>query len=427
MRPKTLLLCCLAARLHAQPDPGDLLQRVTRKVLETVDRLPKYMCTQTIDRSQYNPTVGSAGRPCEPYARKQLHLTTSDRLRLDVAVSAGQEMYSWVGETHFDDRSLFQLVRNGALSTGSFASFLMVVFRDDEASFSYKGEVAEAGRQLAEFEFSVPVQSSHYIFSGAGSRVTTGYFGSIFVDPQSADLVRLVVHTEALPPETGSCESSSTLDYTRVRLNGADFLLPSRAQLHILDANSLDMENSTVYSACHEFLGESTLRFDSGPELAANSMSQSSAAGDLPAGVPFTIALTSNIDQTTAAAGDKISAKLTAAIIDAQHHVLAPKGTVVTARIVQVRRFYEPAPSLRLVIKLEAMDIAGTGRPLLARPDSRVPVASAGSNALRRRSPLTTTRLDNQDPQAAVFTFWDTSGNLVTASGFESKWLTVAR
>jgi hypothetical protein len=432
MSAKTLLLCGMlfdtVVCLHAQPDPGDLLQRVTKKVLETVGRLPKYMCTQTIDRSQYNPTVGSAGRPCEPYARKQLRLTTSDRLRLDVAVSAGQEMYSWVGETHFDDRSLFQLVRNGALSTGSFASFLMVVFRDNEASFSYKGEVAEAGRQLAEFEFSVPVQSSHYIFSGAGSRVTTGYFGSILVDPQSADLVRLVVHTEALPPETGSCESSSTLDYSRVRLNGADFLLPSRAQLHILDANSLDMENSTVYSACHEFLGESTLRFDSGPEFGANSPSQSHGVDDLPAGLPFTIALTNNIDQTTAAAGDKIGAKLSAAITDAEHHVLAPKGAVVTARIVQVRRFYEPAPSLRLVIKLEAMDIAGTRRPLIARPDSRVPVSTIGSSALQRRSPLTTTRLDNQDPQAAVFTFWDTRGNVVTAaSGFESKWLTAAR
>jgi hypothetical protein len=427
MRPKIPMLCFLLTCLYAQPDPGDLLQRVTKKVLDTVDRLPKYMCTQTIDRSQYNPTVGSAGRPCEPYARKQSLLTTSDRLRLDVAVSAGHEMYSWVGETHFDDRSLFQLVRNGALSTGSFASFLMVVFRDDEASFSYKGQIAEAGRQMAEFEFSVPKQSSHYIFSGAGNRITTGYFGSIFVDTHSADLVRLVVHTEALPPETGACESSSTLDYSRVRLNGADFLLPSRVQLHILDASSLDMENSTVYSACHEFLGESTLRFDSGPETGANSPSNSASSDDLPAGLPFTIALTNNIDQTSAAAGDKIGAKLTGAIVDAQRHVLAPKGTVVTARIVQVRRFYAPAPSLRLVIKLETMDFAGAARPLLARPDSRVPVSNAGSSSLQRRSPLTTTKLDNQDPQAAVFTFWDTRGNLVTASGFESKWLTVGR
>src|SRR5580658_1273107 len=177
MRPKIPMLCFLLTCLYAQPDPGDLLQRVTKKVLDTVDRLPKYICTQTIDRSQYEPTVGSAGRPCEPYARKQLRLTTSDRLRLDVAVSAGREMYSWVGESRFEDRSLFQLVRNGALSTGSFASFLMLIFRDDEASFSYKGEVAEDGLQLAEFEFRVPVQSSHYIYTGAGSGVTTGYFG----------------------------------------------------------------------------------------------------------------------------------------------------------------------------------------------------------------------------------------------------------
>jgi hypothetical protein len=274
---------------------------------------------------------------------------------------------------------------------------------------------------IAQITHPLTLSHAKTLCHGCGNVIATPTCVEVEIDPLP------VVHTEALPPETGSCESSSTLDYSRVRLNGADFLLPSRAQLHILDANSTDMENSTVYSACHEFLGESTLRFDSGPELEANSPNQSSGAADLPAGVPFTIALTNNIDQTNAAAGDKIAAKLTAAIVDAQHHVLAPKGTVVTARIVQVRRFYEPAPSLRLVIKLETMDIAGTGRPLLARPDSRVPVSSVGSNALRRRGPLTTTRLDNQDPQAAVFTFWDTSGSLVAASGFESKWLTAAR
>lgn len=421
------MLCCLAAGLHAQPDPGDLLQRVTKKVLETVGRLPKYMCTQTIDRSQYEPTVGTAGHSCEPYARTQLRLTTSDRLRLDVAASAGQEMYSWVGESHFDDRSLFDLVRNGALSTGSFSSFLMLIFRDDEASFSYKGETSEAGRHLAEFEFRVPVQSSHYIFSGAGKHVTTGYFGSIFVDTQSADLARLVVHTEALPPETGSCESSSTLDYSRVRLNGAEFLLPSRAQLHILDANSMNMENSTVYSACHEFLGESTLRFDSGPEFGVNAAGQTDAAEDLPANLPFTIALKNRIDQTTAAAGDKIAATLTAPISDAKRRVLVPKGAVVTARILQIRRFYLPSPSLRLVIKLETVNIAGTSRPLAARPDPRAPVAASVSSALQRRMPMTTTRLDNQDPQAAVIVFPQTNGTFVASDGFESRWFTVAR
>jgi hypothetical protein len=174
MRATCLFFCGIIACLHAQPDPGDLLQRVTKKVLETVGRLPKYMCTQTIDRSQYEPPAGAAGNSCGPATdvdalleislgvekHKPLVLTTSDRLRLDVAVSAGREMYSWVGESRFEDRSLFQLVGSGALSTGSFASFLVVVFRDDQASFSYKGEITEGGMQLADFEFHVPCKAA---------------------------------------------------------------------------------------------------------------------------------------------------------------------------------------------------------------------------------------------------------------------------
>ena len=396
--------------------------------METVDRLPKYMCTQTIDRSQYEPAGGMGGHACELSERNQLRLTTSDRLRLDVAISAGREMYSWVGESRFEDRSLFQLVRNGAVSTGSFASFLMLIFRaDDEASFSYKGEIAEAGRQLAQFEFRVPVQSSHYIYSGAGHRVTTGYFGDFLVDPKTADLVRLTVHTEALPPETGSCEASTTLDYSRVRLNNADFLLPDRAQLHILDESGRDMENSAVYSGCHEFLGESTLRFDTAPDPGAAAANQSAAPADeFPGGIPFTIALNNNIDQSIAAAGDKIGAKLTAAVKGANGRTLAPKGAAVTARIVQIRRFYVPQPSLRLVLKLETVDIAGVPRPLAAAPQSSTPAPDNGRGALQRRY-ATEIRLDNQDPQAAVFVFYDAKGNFVSSAGFESRWQTVSR
>jgi hypothetical protein len=438
MRAKSLIFCGVIVCLHAQPEPGDLLQRVTRKVLETVGRLPKYMCTQTIDRSQYEPAAGTAGHSCDTPAgvdalrdvtlgfekHKPLRLTTSDRLRLDVAVSAGSEMYSWVGESRFEDRSLFQLVRNGALSTGSFASFLMVIFRDDEASFSYKGEITETGRQLADFEFRVPVQSSHYIYTGAGNRVTTGYYGDIFVDPKTADLIRLVVHTEGLPPETGSCEASTTLDYSRVRLNGAEFLLPNRGQLQILDANGIELENGTVYSGCHEFLGESTLRFDAAPETGSAVAGKAAAADELPAGLPFTIALSNGIDVSDAAAGDKIGAKLTAAIKDRKGQILVPKGAAVTARIIQIRRFFVPEPSLRLVLKLETVDIEGTPRPLIAAPDSRAPPSNNAKATLQRRyNPVT---LDNQDPQAAVFQFWNTKGSLVQSGGFESKWLTVA-
>jgi hypothetical protein len=419
-----LLVCAIIASARAQSSSADLLRRATAKVLDTVGRLPKYMCTQTIDRTQLEPAAGTAGRHCEPPKSKQLRLTTSDRLRFDVAVSNGREMYSWAGEGRFEDGGLFQLVKNGALSTGAFASLLAVVFRDDAAVFTYKGESTEAARRVAEFEFHVPVQTSHYLFSGRDSRVTTGYFGSIFVDPATADLVRLMVQTEGLPAETGACESRTDLTYTRVRLNDANFLLPSLVQLHILNTDGIELENNAAYSGCHEFLGESTLLFDAPPEPGVPAAHEIAASVDeLPEGLPFTVELTKGIDAAVAAAGDKLAATLTTPIRDATGRSFVPKGAAVTARIVQIRRFYIPEPMVRLVIKLETVEIAGTPRRLTAAAEFSDPPPLQARGGFQRRIELATP--DNQDTEAMVFEAHRPSRNVVPA--FESKWSTMAR
>ena len=299
-----------------------------------------------------------------------------------------------------------------------------MVFRDDEAVFSYKGETTEAARKVAEFEFHVPAPSSHYVFSGRDSRVITGYFGSIFVDPATADLVRLMVQTEGLPAETGACESSTDLTYTRVRLNDADFLLPSRVQLHILNTDGVELENNTAYSSCHEFLGESTLSFDAPPEPGAPAAHQTaSSADELPGDLPFTVALTKGIDVAAAAAGDKLAAKLTTPIRDATGRTFVPKDAAVTARIAQIRRFYLPQPMVRLVIKLETVEIAGIPRRLTAAAEfSNPPPVLTAPGSLHRRVELATP--DNRDPEAIVFEA-HRPGNVVPP--FESKWSTVSR
>lgn len=42
---------------EAQDDARDVLARVRRAVLQTVGGLPKYVCTQTIDRTRYEPDL----------------------------------------------------------------------------------------------------------------------------------------------------------------------------------------------------------------------------------------------------------------------------------------------------------------------------------------------------------------------------------
>jgi len=80
-----------------------------------------------------------------------------------------------------------------------------------------------------------------------------------------------------------------------------------------------------------------------------------------------------------------MSAKLTATIRDAKGQIPVSKGAAITARIVQIRRFYVLEPSLRLVLKLEAIDIDGMPRPLAAAPDSRAPAFNNSKVTVQRR------------------------------------------
>jgi hypothetical protein len=120
---RLLALLCLFAGLFgvrqgsAQDDAAKLLLDVRKKVVETVNRLPKYLCTETVDRSNFRPEVVVLSRSCDDLASQRkgtswrIRKDTSDRLRLDVAVSGDSEMFSWAGENRFEDRTLADLCR----------------------------------------------------------------------------------------------------------------------------------------------------------------------------------------------------------------------------------------------------------------------------------------------------------------------------
>jgi hypothetical protein len=128
----------IATGLHAQPDPTDLLLRVRARIAQSQNRLPRYMCTQTIDRYQYQPVVPHHRLACdESTERPSPHPSNSDRLRFDVSVKSTGEMYGWAGEGRFDDRELVDIVTDGAISTGTYTAFLSVRRRFENAHAAY--------------------------------------------------------------------------------------------------------------------------------------------------------------------------------------------------------------------------------------------------------------------------------------------------
>ena len=52
-------------------------------------------------------------------------------------------------------------------------------------------------------------------------------------------------------------------------MNNLDFLLPSEATTVVINSNGYQSTNRTVFSSCHQFLGESKLVFDDAPAPAA--------------------------------------------------------------------------------------------------------------------------------------------------------------
>jgi len=424
---RLLLLSSIVAAASAQDDPQDLLLRVRSNLSETIGRLPKYMCTLTIDRAQYR-VEGSRGLPsCDALLSEKNkghlkpRLYEADRLRLDVAISdSANEIYSWVGEDRFDDRDLFQIVHSGALQTGSYSTFLSSIFRGAAADFSYNGDVVVDGRRLVEFGFQIPREKSNYVFGNWREHVTTAYGGTFLVDPKTGDLTRLVVRTSQLPADVGSCQATTTLDYDRVRLNDLDFLLPREAQLDIVNTNGDELRNRTAYSACHQFLGQSTVKFDEPLPSAGAPVPAKPFA--LPPGIPFTVVFTQPIDTLAAAAGDPVKGKLTKAIRDAASDILVPEGSEVTARIVKLQHFYGPPSSFTIGVKLETVNAGGMPHLLSAvtNPSGRRFEKQVG---LGRRVQLGS--FDTlEDRSIEIFEFRNTDRNRVVESGRETTWTT---
>ncbi len=415
---RCVLALSITSAVQAQQNPMELLRRVQAKVSDSINRLPRYMCTETVDRSLYQSDGTNRGSACDQGFRRKMRLTTADRLRLDVAMAAAVEMYSWVGESKFNDRDLLDMVNEGAISNGAFAAFLTAIFRTEDANFTYNGET----NGLSEFGFQIPDEKSHYYFGQGIHRVITAWDGTFLVNPKTADLVRLEVTTSQLPAETGACYASTALDYTQVRLKGVDFLLPSASVLKIFNTNGGEAENRTSFSSCHEFLGESKISFDSPPDaLVKGTPNAVSRAVAIPAGLPFKVALTQALQTSTAAAGDPVKAKLLTPIQDGSK-VLAPAGAFVAARIVRMREFYGDTSDVSLEVKLETVDVGGIAVRLTASPDTEAAVEQKKGRGLQKRIQLGTLR--GLEDRSASFVFRGVHLPYWIASGLESSWVT---
>ena len=419
----------IAASAAAEYDPADVLRRAMQKALASAQEIPNYTCVENVTRDYYEPATKMLPRACpvlleqrhHPTPEMALRLFSTDRLRLDVTLASQGELYSWSGASRFDDAGVDHVVRHGPVATGSFGGFLIAVFETDAKKFTFDGNIVVNGRIRMGYSFQVAPADSHFRVKIPNSWVIAGYSGTFWVDPETCDVVEIAVMAKDLPLATGLCLATATIDLARVTLGDGQFLMPRQAWQRFVYASVEETENTTSFSNCREFRGDSTVTFfpagEAATENGAHSTSVKSHA--LPAGLPFSFTLATSIPTDDAAAGDPFSGKLVDPIRQGRR-VLAPRGTLVEGHLVRVQSFIRPAEVV-VVLKPEALRIHGARVPLNGRRDWAVVLSDArkkGEKGVEILVPL------RGEDKAGVFRF--AGEHVIVPSGFRSDWKTVS-
>jgi len=424
MRSALFLACCLA--LHAvEPDPDEVIKRVTERVTATTARIPNYTCVESVVRDFYWPPAAIPPEPCPVIMEERRHpipdiapnLAVTDRWHLDVTMTRTGEIFSWAGARRFSDAPINQLV-DGPISAGAFGGFLSIIFKQDVQKFTFKGNTDLNGRSLMEYSFDVPPEHSSYKVKYSGSLVSSGYSGTVVVDPNTDDVVHLTVDTNELPV-MNTCQISTNLDLNRVKIGDSEFLLPARVRQRYVTTTGEEIENTTTFAQCREYSGTSSVSFgEPEPSIARSRQIAAPAPLRVPASQRFTFELTAPIASLTAAAGDVFFGRLLTPLRAERRKKPIPAGSLVEGRLLRVERHHVAPAFTIIVLQVQRVDVADSEFAMTAVRDRSRELARPRKGRVRVEIPLPLPSEKN----AGVFRF--DGDQAVVPRGFRADWRT---
>jgi hypothetical protein len=371
-----LIALCSAGLAQTSPDPSELLQKAARIIDENANALPRFACTETVARSFYvlpeklkRQSVHDASPNDLPGLEAERKLARSNRVRLEIGVFDGRQLFAWPGAKEFKYESFDELAGGGAASSGEFGPFSVSVLLSDAdpASFRFIGFESVSGARVAAYDYAVPRESSHFsVGTSDGGSVTTAYRGVILIDGNTGDLRRLIVQIAQPPSNSGVLSGRIVIDYARAKVGEVIALLPSSSLLHLLFSGDGSVAvNETNYGSCKLFSAESTLDFGLQSETAGTHqiVDEEPARPQIPEGLELTTKFVTPIDVKQSYAGDLIETEV-AEPLKVGGKTLIPKGARLTGRLVQVERRYYPEKEATVRIQFERVTFEGVSIPI---------------------------------------------------------------
>ncbi len=243
---RLLLLACAAACSSAADAPASV-SRIREHMREYVAHLPDYTCRITLERFK------------RPRARVPFALT--DRLRLEVAYTGGQELYSWPGDDRFEAGIEELLPGHGMVSNGSYALHVRNLFLRDVAEFGAPREEKCEGGPCVRLDFHIPAVRSGYSLSAGNGSAPAPLDGSAWFGAADLEIVRLEVRVDHAPRSVRIAATRETTVYTRVRIGEVEFVVPGGSELVLRDRDGSELLNRSRFDRYRRFAGSATVSY----------------------------------------------------------------------------------------------------------------------------------------------------------------------
>ena len=345
-----LIVLCGTARLPAALTPQQIFDNVLARVQTQLKNTYNYTCVQTLTRTSYTNT--GAQRGCKSRNdRAAGDLSVRDRLRLDVAVSDGKEMFSWHGGKSFSSNDVMDVVPSGSIASGSFVGYLENIFFHRGVHISYSRQAAPDRR--FHFNYDVPLSASANYISTATGRSLVAYRGEFEADPQTFQLTSLSASVDRPPRNSKICRTSSEVKYQTVDISGSPSRIPQTFTLRIEHQNGFFSTIESTYQSCRAFTGESTINFGADTFQPPASDAASLKEQALPAGVTLPVTVQTPIDEMRSFTGDPVEGVLTRAVKVRKKGITLPKGATVSGVVTRLETHFQPVKFYVLSIRFD--------------------------------------------------------------------------
>lgn len=325
-------------------------------------------CMESVERTRYAARRPNRNATCVSFLAATADtprgaLEWRSRLRLDVTAGPAAEEFALTQASRFERDDIGGILQAATAGKGEFITFLRNLIAGEGEPFQSRGsQETPVGRLLA-FEFTVPMQKSHFLYASmSGTAAPSSYRGSLFAIPQTSDLKRLTLEADDVGD---ACRVQYTIDYNSTRVGDREVILPQKSTMEVVNRDGTELRGETYYSGCHRTTTNVT---------AAAAVS---APKPLPPKVRFRVRFQPPIDNATAATGDPVTAVIRTTVKDKQNGIIVHAGDRLHGRIALIENYLAPLKQWNLAIAFETIE-RGVGEHGIdqgvEQPVSMVPV-----------------------------------------------------